>query len=929
MMRLAVLDEDLAFDVPFSEETRRYSHFEIALEADGSLCELGHGTMGTTYRAQDTVLHAAVALKVMGRNVADSPDVRARFLREARAAARLRHPNVATVFHYGEQEGECFYIMELVEGETLQERVRRDGPLPADLALEIGAQVAGALAAAEAQHLVHRDLKPSNLMLVTNAGSGEKPGRAVLVKVIDFGLAKVVAASEDPPEGENDTRRGFVGTPAFASPEQFSHGAGGSRVDTRSDIYSLGVTLWFLLCGRTPFQGHTLEQIHGKQISQPLALEQLAERRVPAPVVALLRTMLAVDPGERPQSARELLEKLERCAAKVARAHRGVSSRLWAALAALALLGVPAAMIVVHERVASHASPPIDPLDRSVAVLPFQNLSPDNDVAFFTDGVQDQITAELARISELKVIGSPDAGAYPPDRRDTVRIGQELNVGHLVEGSVRRVADRVQVAVKLVDLRHQSRNWTRQYEGRLADVFAIQREITREVAARLRATLSPREAAAIDEPPTTDPVAYDLYLRAAQGSNESSDPAEGIKSTRAKIAWLEEAVARDPKFVLAYCALSELHDEMYAARMYATGEEKDVDHRALAEIALQKARRIAPTEGRIHLAQAHHFSVTVGDSEQARIEIDLARQTLPNNPELEQAAGMIARTQGRWQDAVRDLEKAAALQPRETIIMTDLVWVYRSMRRYEDADRANARVIALMAPDPATYQVLFRATGPLEERADLGPLRAALAAITPLSASDKNYKDIFSLILATCAHDPDAISRILAGVKESALATQGFFYPKGWFEGVAGRIRGDSDGAHAAFASARPDVEKKVLANPDNAKMLSLLAMIDAGLGRNEDAMREGREAYRLLSPEKSATASQVVGSNLAVVYAWTAQPDLAFQLLDEMAGRAAGINLIYQPTFGDLRLNPLWDPLRGDPRFAALVARLAPKNPR
>lgn len=294
----------------------RYGHFEVALGADGLPMELGSGAMATTYRATDTVLHTAVALKVINRNVADHPVARARFLREARAAAKLHHPNVANVFHYGEQDGECYYVMELIEGQTLAERINRKGHLTPMQTLEVGVQVARALAAAEACGLVHRDLKPANLMLTRpqieegegSRGANGDLGEGLHIKVIDWGLAKAIT-SEDRLDAEQ-TGDGFVGTPAFASPEQFACAAN-RRIDTRSDIYSLGVTLWYVLCGRAPFVGDMLETIHLQQ--QNLPVEQLLAADVPSYLIDLLKVMLAFDPSARPQSARELLDLLRGC----------------------------------------------------------------------------------------------------------------------------------------------------------------------------------------------------------------------------------------------------------------------------------------------------------------------------------------------------------------------------------------------------------------------------------------------------------------------------------------------------------------------------------------------------------------------------------------------------------------------------------------
>jgi serine/threonine protein kinase len=286
----------------FDQETS-FQHYELCLREDGvTLDELGHGAMGVTYRARDTNLGSEVALKVISTRYSDNPAARERFRREARAAAQLRHPNVASVFHFGEtQAGRFFYAMELIEGETVEARICRDGPVSPILGLELATQVTLALTAAEAQGLVHRDLKPSNLMIVANHSNDPD---ALAIKVIDFGLAKAVAI---PFEEVKQPQTSFSGTPDFASPEQL--GRNQELLDTRSDIYSLGATLWYLLCGRTPCAGRST----GEVPDEALPFEQLALAHVPQPVVTLLGSMLALDPLNRPPSARELLADIQRC----------------------------------------------------------------------------------------------------------------------------------------------------------------------------------------------------------------------------------------------------------------------------------------------------------------------------------------------------------------------------------------------------------------------------------------------------------------------------------------------------------------------------------------------------------------------------------------------------------------------------------------
>ncbi len=385
--------------------------------------------MGITYRALDVNLGSTVALKVISARYSGQPAARERFRREARAAAQLRHPNVASVFHFGETASdECFDAMELIEGETLETRVHRDGPLPVPVALEIATHVAQALRAAEAHKLVHRDLKPSNLMIVA-----DEPGGAdsVVVKMIDFGLAKAVAARQS----ESDLHGGFSGTPDFASPEQFNPAR--RSLDSRSDIYSLGATLWFLLCGRVPFAGRATAEL-----SRPIPVEQLVRAKIPRPVIALLRSMLAFDPAARPQSASELLVALRRCcrAGVAASRRRGMLAGAVLALGLLILGG-----IALTNHFGNGSSPGFAAAvpEQSIAVLPFENRSAAKEDAFVADGVQDDVLMSLVKVKNLKVIGRSSVMSYRnPGKRNLREIGRELSVAHVLEGSVRRLEDR-------------------------------------------------------------------------------------------------------------------------------------------------------------------------------------------------------------------------------------------------------------------------------------------------------------------------------------------------------------------------------------------------------------------------------------------------------------------------------------------------------
>src|SRR5438552_11531944 len=424
----------------------KYDHFEVEVGVDGFPIELGSGAIAITYRARDTVLNSIVALKVIDRKVAQMPGVRSRFLREARAAAQIRHPNVARVSHYGEQDGECFYVMELVEGETLEARIRRDGPMPLAQALEAIEQTARALAAAEACGVVHRDIKPSNIMLESDPG-----GCAPIVKVIDYGVAKVLAPEAE--RGTEQTQTGFIGTPAFASPEQFAPSEQ-MKIDTRSDIYSLGVTFWYLLSARVPFVGRTLREVAARQ-AEELPLEQLKNAHVPARVIALLQSMLAVDPAKRPQTARELLSAIHRCYTKFsteARARR--RQFMLAAAGATAVVGAIAIGTWLYQRVQSSAE-----IERSIAILPFENQSEDKANAYFAEGIQDEILTRLSKIADLKVISRTSTQHYKSAPVNLAYIGKQLGDTEIQEGSVQKSGDAVRVNVQLIKAANDSHLW--------------------------------------------------------------------------------------------------------------------------------------------------------------------------------------------------------------------------------------------------------------------------------------------------------------------------------------------------------------------------------------------------------------------------------------------------------------------------------------
>jgi serine/threonine protein kinase len=519
----------------------RFGVYQIERHPDRSLYELGRGAMGVTYRAIDTSLQRTVALKIIKvGSGTQSADARERFMREARAAAALRHENIATVFQFGicEETGQYFYAMELIEGETLDERVRRTGPLGVRSTINIAQQVTAALAAAEKHGLVHRDLKPANLMLVSPDGetaNTDRKDEKRLVKIIDFGLAKALNAPADP---MSLTRDRFVGTPAFASPEQFEH----SAVDVRSDIYSLGETLWFALTGKTPFGGHTVEEIRSAQQSNALPIEQLRAARVPTRLRSLLKSMLAVEPAARP-GTQILAARLRHCSAQAT----GVS-RVRVALTAAVILILAASAFFVFRSLQTQDLPlnPATP-EKSIAVLPFENRSEDKANAYFADGIQDEILTRLSKIADLKVISRTSTQQYQSKPANLREIAKQLGVANILEGSVQKVADQVRVNVQLINAQTDSHLWADTYDRKLTDIFGVESEIAKRIAESLQAKLTDREEQALAVKPTNNAEAYDAYLRGlafeARNSVSSNQPYNANLVDKA-ISFYEQAVQR-------------------------------------------------------------------------------------------------------------------------------------------------------------------------------------------------------------------------------------------------------------------------------------------------------------------------------------------------------------------------------------------------
>jgi TolB-like protein/class 3 adenylate cyclase/predicted Zn-dependent protease len=552
--------------------------------------------------------------------------------------------------------------------------------------------------------------------------------------------------------------------------------------------------------------------------------------------------------------------------------------------------------------------------EKSIAVLPFENLSDEKQNAYFADGVQDEILTDLARVADLKVISRTSVMQYKSAAKRNLReIATALGVAHVLEGSVQRASNRVRVTAQLIDARTDMHLWAERYDRDLADVFAIQSEIAKTIADQLQAKISPSERATIEKAPTGDLAAFELYERAKALWADVSDPLRAKENLPQAANLLGEAVARDPRFLLGWCLLSRVHDAIYWNGFDHTSERLD-----LANAAVQTALRLQPDAGEAHLALANYYYFGFRDYQRARSELAIARRTLPNNAEVFLYAGFIDRREGHWEEATRNLERAHELDPRNLFILQQLAsFIYLPQRRYADAIRTYDHMLAIVPGDP--YTRINRAQVTLNSQADLEPYQTTLATLiaeNPSIAPDLDYPDY-----ALCERTAAAAGRALRNYpRNDVLTDYGANCPKAYWEGVIARWQGDSAKAHAAFTAARSEVEKTLAKQPDFAPAISLLGMIDAGLGRKQEALRGGRRACELLPISKDAITGTALAINLAQIYTWTGEKDRA---IEQIVAVERVPNLL---SYGFLKLHPYWDPLRGDPRFEKIVEALAPK---
>jgi TolB-like protein/Tfp pilus assembly protein PilF len=546
--------------------------------------------------------------------------------------------------------------------------------------------------------------------------------------------------------------------------------------------------------------------------------------------------------------------------------------------------------------------------EKSIAVLPFESLSADPNNTFFADAIQDEILTDLSKIADLKVISRTSVMQYKTGvKRNLREVADELGVANIVEGSVQQSGNRVRVRAQLIDARSDKHLWAERYDRPLDDVFAIQTDIAKAIADQLQAKLSPAEKAAIEQAPTDNLLAYDRYLRAKNVGLAVTFDARAPENMRQAIRFLDQAIAHDPAFLLAYCQLANAH-----ALLHFNAIDPSPARVALAEEALTKALELGPDRGESHLAAAWVAYLCYRHYDRALAEAAIAGRQLPNDPAVFQLPGFIARRQGHLEQCVVHLERATELDPRNLWVLQQTAQTYWLLRRFPDMARFLDRTLAVIPGDASTR--MTRALIDLEERADPQPAHQTAARVL---AEDPSALEAIAdqwFYVALCRRDPVEARRALASISPEGINPFTLRMPRSFCEGLAVRARDDSTAATAAFAAARAEIKAIVSEQPDYAQAVCILGWIDAALGKKDEAIGEGRRATELMPITKDAMTGAEILRNLAIIYAWVGEKDLAIKQLEELLP-------LYGPiSYGQLRLHPWWDPLRNDSRFERIM---------
>jgi serine/threonine protein kinase/tetratricopeptide (TPR) repeat protein len=881
---------------------------------------LGAGGMGVVYLASDLELGRMVGLKLLPQSLLPDRKRWELFKQEARTASALNHPNIMTIHEVGEINSTHYIATEFIEGSTLRERISR-GPIPPAEALEIVTQIAHALSVAHKAGIVHRDIKPENIMLRPDG----------YVKVLDFGIAKFAVAGERfGVEIINGTGLTIFlgnarGTARYMSPEQ----ARNEPVDRRSDLWSLGVVLYEMLTAHPPFEGDTPTDVMAAVVASEPRPVSVRVSGIPDELQQVAGRSLKKDPNDRYQTADELLSDLRQLKEKSfgsATTHTSDKQRprevLWLGIAAAIALVVSVDVYVSRTREAIPASTPSS-IEKGIAVLPFENLSAEKSDAFLADSVQDDVLTSIGKIKNLKVIARTSVMEYGSGPRQPGKIreiGRALGISHVLEGSVRKIADRLVINVALIDAHDERRVWSDRYERTLDDTTSLQGELAVGIARELHATLTPAEATFASTKPTQNPQAYLLYLRA----REIDIANVGGDAELPAIKLYQQAIDLDPSFALARARLS-----LCASQVYYSDAPDAWKARARAEA--EEALRLRPDLGEAHLALTHCYLWADKNYDLALAELSRTAELLPNSPEVPVTAAYIYKRQNRLRDRIAALLRAETLDPRNIRALQLLTNTLRWVRDWPEAMQSFDQYQAIVPREGLCSWHGRRAHDEFQLSGDISVLKNFVtreAEARPLESRDA--LNFTQYEIAMFERNYAEAARFLGAVPAESLrdrSREAGGHSKVFHEAVLA-VASNAVSKQQTLERARAETESRVADNDPKAdRPESDLAVLYAFLGRKEDAIRQAERARDIWATR--STERNDAYAALAMVYAQTGEAEKAIELIEHLLTVPSDLQheAVYNMTLVDLKWRWEWDPLRNHPRFQKIVNSAEPKT--
>src|SRR4026207_2506953 len=875
-------------------------------------CLIGVGGMGEVYLARDERLGREVALKFLPEQLTADKIQLSRFKSEARLASALNHPNILTVYEIGVEGNRHFIATEFIKGVTLRASLAH-GRMNVHDALEIAVQVASALSAAHEAGVVHRDIKPENIMLRPDG----------YVKVLDFGIAKLTEQQSGSDQHDPATTvllptpPGLVRGTARSGPPERTRG---QSIDVRSDIWNLGVVLYEMVGGIPPFQGETPSDcIASILTTEPPPLSSVAG--VSTELQSIVQKALRKNRNERYQTIAEMLAdlrslkgrlELQAAAPKIKALGEAIARTIKRhKLGASLLLATATLLAGAIAYFFYFAAPAQSPNEKSIAVLPFENLSEDKSNAYFTDGIQDEILTRLSKIGDLKVISRTSTQRYKNTSQNLSEIANQLGVANLLEGSVQKTNDQVRVNVQLIRAADDFHLWAETFDRKLTDIFSVESEVAKAIADQLQAHLSGREEQVIAAKPTDNPEAYDAYLRGlAYTLKTGPSPADALGAQK----YLREAVRLDPKFALSWALLSYVD----ALGYLTLNLQPTVALREEARDAAETALTLQPNLGEAVLAKGYYHYACLKDYDTAVRYFEQARQFLPNSSRIPESLAYVTRRQGEWDRSESYFNEAERLDPRNVRLLTNQAFSYSVLRRFPEALRKFDQVLNIIPDDVDTLAykaAMLQAEGDLPRAAALlAPLRptadhtSALETQVYQAILERRPAQIISRLKEILANPDPAL-----GYHNGALR-----FWLGWAQDVAG----DHAAAQESWREARSELESFLKEQPDNSTLIGDLALTNMGLGDKAAALALSERGIAALPSEKDTASGAGPIEILARVAAQMGEPDRAIAALQQLLSMPGeGALDKYMPlTPALLRLDPMFDPLRNDPRFQKLV---------